>query len=371
MGFHGFMQVFVYEYLTGGGCLAERDRTDWESLLVEGRAMICALAADFASLPGVRVVTLRDARLPPLHRNVAIHERPVTDAEHAECAFRELAAASTWTLLIAPETEGVLQRRAERVLAAGGRLLSPDPNFIALTADKHRTLCHLEERGIPVPPGGLLDAAHPQLPAQCFLGRGGARDGPWPVVVKPVDGCGSQGVRLVADQAAWDRLLPHWRKHGGAWRVERRIEGLAASVGVLCGPAGHHALPACQQCLTDDGRFRYRGGRTPLPPGLEARARRLALAALAALPGTCGYVGVDLVLGNDPAGHEDRVIEINPRLTTSYVGLRHAVEEPLAGAMLRVAQGAPWAWRGSPRPVQFTADGCVQAAADALGTGRW
>ena len=38
-----------------------------------------------------------------------------------------------------------------------------------------------------------------------------------------------------------------------------------------------------------------------------------------ALPGLWGFVGVDLILDPQP-----RVLEINPRLTTSYVGLREA-----------------------------------------------
>ena len=50
-------------------------------------------------------------------------------------------------------------------------------------------------------------------------------------------------------------------------------------------------------------------------------------------------MGVDLVLGRDPTGAEDFVIEVNPRLTTSYVGLRAAAKTNLAEAMLRVAEG--------------------------------
>ena len=46
-----------------------------------------------------------------------------------------------------------------------------------------------------------------------------------------------------------------------------------------------------------------------------------------------------MVLGADPGGADDVVIEINPRLTTSYVGLRAAAGENLAGVMLAVAEG--------------------------------
>jgi predicted ATP-grasp superfamily ATP-dependent carboligase len=61
------------------------------------------------------------------------------------------------------------------------------------------------------------------------------------------------------------------------------------------------------------------------------------------LPEPRGYVGIDVVLGADESGEGDCVVEVNPRLTTSYIGLRTAAAEGvnLAAAMLEVAQGRP------------------------------
>ena len=64
-------------------------------------------------------------------------------------------------------------------------------------------------------------------------------------------------------------------------RLETFIPGMPASVAVLCGPGGPVALPACEQRLSDDGQFTYLGGRTPLPPELDERARELVLSVLA------------------------------------------------------------------------------------------
>jgi len=79
-----------------------------------------------------------------------------------------------------------------------------------------------------------------------------------------------------------------------------------------------------------------------------------------AVPGLRGYVGVDLVLGPNDDGNEDWVIEINPRLTTSYIGLRVVAKANLAEAMLRVVGGEivpPLDWH--PDVVHFHADGRV------------
>jgi predicted ATP-grasp superfamily ATP-dependent carboligase len=66
-----------------------------------------------------------------------------------------------------------------------------------------------------------------------------------------------------------------------------------------------------------------------LPANLDQRARDLAWRAISAVPGLSGYVGVDLVLGET-----DVAIEINPRLTTSYVGYRALARFNLAQALL-------------------------------------
>ena len=78
----------------------------------------------------------------------------------------------------------------------------------------------------------------------------------------------------------------------------------------------------------------------PLSPELNARAQYLGQRAAQAVEGLFGYVGVDLVLGSCADGKDDAVIEINPRVTTSYVGLRRLARFNLAEALLAVTTGA-------------------------------
>jgi tyramine---L-glutamate ligase len=139
------------------------------------------------------------------------------------------------------------------------------------------------------------------------------------------------------------------------------VPGRAASAALLLGPRKRVSLPPAAQHLAGDGSFAYRGGEAPLPAPFRERARELAAAAVAAVPGLRGYVGVDLVLGDAKDGSGDRVIEVNPRLTTSYVGLRALAAGNLAGAMLDVARGSEVSpgWREGP--VRWRADGVVTA----------
>jgi predicted ATP-grasp superfamily ATP-dependent carboligase len=113
-------------------------------------------------------------------------------------------------------------------------------------------------------------------------------------------------------------------------------------------------LPSGRQRLTADGRFRYLGGELPLPTDWHRRAEQLAQAVLAALPATTGYIGIDLVLGHACDGRHDVVIEVNPRLTTSYVGLRKIARGNLAAAMLQIAGGVNCELSFDPQPLTFT-----------------
>jgi predicted ATP-grasp superfamily ATP-dependent carboligase len=130
-------------------------------------------------------------------------------------------------------------------------------------------------------------------------------------------------------------------------------------VAVICGAGVRQALPPCWQHQSTDGRFTYRGGALIREPVLAERATSLALRSLEAMPPALGYVGVDLVLGEAPDGSDDVAIEVNPRLTTSYVGLRAVMKQNLAQAMLSAAAGDGMQLSAADFGVEFSADGGV------------
>jgi predicted ATP-grasp superfamily ATP-dependent carboligase len=331
-------RIFVYEFITGGGLLSQAEPPGG-SLLREGRAMAAALAEDFAAVPGAQVFLLQDHRLPRFAPPECHVITATTAAEEAR-VFCDLAARCDWTVVIAPETAATLLSLCRAVLAAGGRLLGPGCDIVQLAVDKQATAEHLRAAGVPAPCGIALEPGE-RLP----------RDFPYPAVLKPRDGCGSIGVRKIesVDAAPATVDTPS--------RLEEYCLGLAASVAVLSGPAGHVVLPPCRQHLSDDGNFTYLGGSLPLPSSLTRRARRLAEQVVATLPPFVGYLGMDLVLGTTADGSRDYVMEINPRLTTSYVGLRAAARESLAAAQLMLAAGQLPNLRFSDYQVEFDAAG--------------
>jgi predicted ATP-grasp superfamily ATP-dependent carboligase len=102
--------------------------------------------------------------------------------------------------------------------------------------------------------------------------------------------------------------------------------------------------------------FSYSGGRTPLDHPLYGQALEAARRTCEALPGLRGYVGVDLVL----TGSEAVVIEVNPRVTTSYLGVRAVLDDNVAHMAMAACSGSlpdPPAVR---RSVRFTAAGRIR-----------
>lgn len=343
------MRVFVYEAITSGAALAPgADLAASEGLLAEGLAMVRAVTEDFAALEGVEVWGLRDSRL----ADFSLPRREIMVASSAEERrdFVRLAGKCEWTLIIAPELDGMLAERVNWLRETNTRLLTPAGEFLAIASSKNGTAEHLRACGVPTP-------ATPTEPYH------------FPLVLKRDDGAGSLAMRLMHNQEEWETVsssiplpsaaFPQRRRDRGAeeeYRLEQFCPGLPVSVALLCGPAGNVPLQPCEQRLEPD-TLAYLGGSTPLPQDLEKRAQSLALAAIGAMPPTVGYVGVDLVLGETVDGSQDVVIEINPRLTTSYVGLRRACRQNLAQAMLDVANGGRVELSFRKERVEFRADG--------------
>ena len=310
--------VFVYEALCGGSGIGNEDALPG-SLMREGAAMLQALIDDFGQLPGWQVWTMLDRR-PGIELDVnteqVSHVREVLTQRGHRAAFQDLVKQADAVLVVAPETDHLLLRLTRQVEDAGSNLLGPCSEWVAIAADKLRLNHHLAAQGIPVP-----RCLAPPLSAGVVAGLEP------PLVRKPRFGAGAEGLERIPDWESWcrsDLANP---------LVESYQEGLAVSVSALLGADDPRLLPAGLQHV-DLEQGIYQGGAIPLESCLSQRAASLARRALRAMPRSRGFVGVDMVLGDNPAGDDDVVIEINPRVTTSYVGLRVATGVNLAPALL-------------------------------------
>jgi predicted ATP-grasp superfamily ATP-dependent carboligase len=83
-----------------------------------------------------------------------------------------------------------------------------------------------------------------------------------------------------------------------------------------------------------------------------------ALRTCTALPGLRGVVGVDVILTRTDAV----VIEVNPRLTTAYLGVRSVVRENVPALAIAACQGRLPSPPVTRRSVRFSAAGDLVVA---------
>lgn len=324
------MRILLYEFVAGGGGYAWGMGPEGP-LLDEGRAMVEAVARDWAALEDVEVDLAWDSRL-ETDPSLDVRFRFV-DSEREERELLESASDYDATILIAPELANALRERTEWVERAGGTLLCPGSEAVAVGADKLATEVALRHvSGAPRDADGSARVCMiPSIPWDEFCNFDGSAHGHW--VVKPLDGVGCERVlRVGSVEQACEIVTPDIRS---SYLVQPYVPGKPASVAALGGPTPL-ILPPCSQAIAwRNGAPIYGGGEILTEPAEIEMAREAMRYALEKLPPFVGYLGIDLILTPDGP----RIVEVNPRTTTSYVGIRAAIDESLADLTRRVARG--------------------------------
>ncbi|MEM8912060.1 MAG: ATP-grasp domain-containing protein [Planctomycetota bacterium] len=323
-------RIFVGEYLCGGGVRDQTLDSIPSTLLAEGKAMWRSLTEDIAGW--ARVITPVDTRLQLDDGGVSgqdpIERVPMPTDGNTWQHWMEIARSCDDAIVIAPESEGILARGISMMRGSGIHVVAPSTEVLRLTSDKRLTARLLKNAGV----------ASPATIDDKWMRRGRLPNGSR-YIIKPSDGCGTADVRVVDDVEDALELA------GPNDLVQEFWDGRPASMLIIASPeTAEHAsacfLPAVWQTIsglpnrrepnlqTFPQSLQYNGGQGPVDPESQRRIQMLAQRTLDCLPGRLsGFIGIDVVLGDD-ANH-DAVIEINPRLTTSYVGIRRMVDENL------------------------------------------
>ncbi|WNI27175.1 ATP-grasp domain-containing protein [Streptomyces sp. ITFR-16] len=215
-------------------------------------------------------------------------------------------------------------------------LHGPSADAVRSCRDKSLQRSALAAAGVPVPLFAVAGDVSEALAAAQWLGG--------PVVVKPVQGSGSLGVRLCRDR---DEVAEHTsvllattvNERGistpGVVLVEQYLTGREFSVEVFA----ENALVTVAKHVGAPPVFVETGHDVPalLPPDQAAALINSAVRAVKALGLGWGAAHVELRLDGDVA----RVIEVNPRLAGGMIPelVRRAHGIDLVGAQVRAALG--------------------------------
>ncbi|MGY6274792.1 ATP-grasp domain-containing protein [Methylomonas sp. MgM2] len=312
------MKVLIFEYITGGG-LAGQELPS--KLAAEGRMMLQALLEELTSLHEVKLVLPLDARCKDFSLPPNVQVLPVAKNDNIHSVLQELTGEVDMVWPIAPETGGTLAVIARQVKANNKILLASEPDTIALCGNKWDTYCKLKAFALPVVETLLFSE---------FKVRPFARS-----VIKPVDGVGCEG-SLIQDGLSALKLPV-----GGpaAYLFQPFVDGQAISLSCLFKQGQAWLLSCNRQDVTVENRqFRLRNCLVNISTRYRAYYQRLIQQIAQAIPGLWGYVGIDLIESVDRG---PLILEINPRLTTSYVGIGRATGINVAEQVLCLLKGEP------------------------------
>lgn len=280
--------------------------------------MLCALLASLCDLPDIEVITLRHPRAPALelHDSVLVVpcDRPF-DQRFTDCIN---LADAVW--LIAPETSGLLERLSRKVLRSKRILLGSRPTAVHLAASKMLTARALANAGIPVVDTYLAD--------EVFSATADA----W--VVKPDDGAGCVDTHIFSSV----RTARAWIDSRGVDGkvLQPFVPGRPCSISMLCGGGTARVLSVNEhRVAVRNNQFHELGCTVNSIDDDAGEFALLARKIANAIPGLWGYVGIDFIIGEGGPV----VLEVNPRLTLSYVGLQASIGCNPAALVLDLLRG--------------------------------
>jgi predicted ATP-grasp superfamily ATP-dependent carboligase len=272
------MKIMVAEYAVGAGI---------PEFILEGRAMLGTLVRSFISC-GHKVFYPTSGML--------IDAGTAVRTEQFEKTVVKLSKDCDAGLVIAPDE--ILGDLTELVEENTENLGCPSGS-VRLCADKLECTRVLEREKIPVP--------H-------TIGSGEYKGD---YIIKPRFGCASEGIHKSSAGKLEDGFI-----------ATQFIEGEHLSASIITGKT-QLLLTVNKQLIEIDREVSYKGGVVPYHCDMNNEIVKVAKKTLKTL-GCRGYAGVDIVLGDKPY-----VVDVNPRPTTSIIGISRVMKAEIADLILR------------------------------------
>ncbi len=310
------MKILIFEYLTSGGWNKNSLSKD---LVAEGLLMLTALINDLQLLEEHQLQVLIDTRLKQLEFTSSKLELiPIYANDNILEKFSQTLATCDAVWIIAPETNKILFELCQLVEATDKILLTSPTNAIALTADKWRCYQHLSQHQIATVTSQLLTAEY------VF-----SHD----IVLKIRDGVGCEDCVLIQSAIELHQFVNQC-KNLSKYILQPYIAGNNYSISAIFQHGAAELICLNRQLIQlIQGKFKLLNCEIELQLQAQIQALNLLTQQIAAaIPSLWGYVGIDLIW------HQGTwlVLEINPRLTSSYAGINPNLDINPAALVLKL-----------------------------------
>jgi len=316
------MRLLVFEFITGGGLV---NQPLPQSLLQEGTLMRNALLDDLLELTFIdKLLVLQDQRLFNKHSNALVQNIRISQRQKLKETLLNLNSDYDAVWFIAPETAGILAAWTRFFTGQGKNLCSSVADVIELCQNKLETTTVLKQAGINCVPSQPFDFSMLKW------------EGQW--VVKSNNSVGCDEVYLIASKADRTRIIRKLNKTHD-YILQPYIAGKILSLSCLFNQ-GQAYLLCCNEQQMDimDQQFVLRACTVNVRSEKEAQHRMLCQKIAVAMPLLFGYIGIDLI---ETQLGELLVLEINPRLTSSFAGIKAAIGVNVAQQVFTMQKGIP------------------------------
>jgi len=323
-------KIFVFEFISGGGFNKENIPS---SLFCEGFGMIRSVIDDFQKLDN-QIITLLDKRirfLSPLIKANSI--KTVRSSDKFIDLYKSRVKECDFCFIIAPEFSNILLDLTRIIKRNNKKLLSVNLDGIKIASSKYKTYKYFLSHDLKTPKTFLVPLKN-GLPDADFI-RKKYKDLDSQVIIKPNDGVGAESILKVESERDLNEVLRSSEANfekGRKYIIQNYIDGQPLSLSLFNSFLNRKKpllISVNSQNILLKNKVKdseYLGGYTPVENYNIIEQKINQILQKVKFPEFFSLYGMDFIMNED----DIFFIEINPRLTTSYIGLRNIlIDNPL------------------------------------------
>ncbi len=325
-------RIFIFEFVSGGGFNKIKIPI---SLFCEGYGMLRSIIMDFKSL-NFEISTMLDYRILQLSNFLHADELGIVRKMDSFLRkFKTKVKECKYVFIIAPESSNLLYKLTKIVKKSNCILLSTNLEGIRLGMSKFNTYCFFKGNKTTAPRTYLIPRRKKQLDIDFILQK--FKILKQPIVIKPEDGVGAESIYYFETQHQIKHFFQEFSYKVASGRnfiMQEFIEGKDLSVSMIGTPYftdSQNENPFLLGINVQDVDIKnsnysseYHGGYTPIENYQKIQNNLKSVLDKINFSEFSGYFGIDIIRTTDSKFY---FIEINPRLTTSYIGLRNVINQ--------------------------------------------
>ena len=323
--------IFIFEFVSGGGY----NQVDIpSSLSCEGFGMLRSIIADFKAMDFI-ISTILDYRiyfLSNLLEADIIHK--VDAKDNYINIFKNQVRNSKYIFIIAPEFSNILYELTEIAKKYKKIILSVDLEGIKLGTSKIITYSFFKKNKINTPKTYLIPSRNKKFDLEFIIQK--FKELKRPIIIKPEDGVGAESIFYFGSEnqiREFFHSLDNSFEYNRSYILQEFIDGRDLSISLIGDSSNLNsqiATPIFLSINSQDVEIRnlkikseYFGGYTPVQGQKKILNYLSKILNKINLSKFSGYFGIDFIQKKNKTIH---FLEINPRLTTSYIGLRNVID---------------------------------------------